>query len=69
MKAQAEYFRLALSKLQSCDLFDEFDKVLPEPPAHGFVSLVHASKEEGVAKGYLVLPHGSVGQRGGAELL
>lgn len=22
----AEYFRLALSKLQSCDLFDEFDK-------------------------------------------
>ncbi|KAK1343825.1 hypothetical protein QTO34_014379 [Cnephaeus nilssonii] len=26
--AAAEYFRLALSKLQSCDLFDEFDKWL-----------------------------------------
>uniref|UniRef100_A0A2R8ML01 ST3 beta-galactoside alpha-2,3-sialyltransferase 6 n=1 Tax=Callithrix jacchus TaxID=9483 RepID=A0A2R8ML01_CALJA len=26
MRTSAEYFRLALSKLQSCDLFDEFDK-------------------------------------------
>ncbi|XP_063661199.1 type 2 lactosamine alpha-2,3-sialyltransferase isoform X8 [Pan troglodytes] len=27
MRTSAEYFRLALSKLQSCDLFDEFDKM------------------------------------------
>jgi len=26
IRTSAEYFRLALSKLQSCDLFDEFDK-------------------------------------------
>ncbi|KAM5275256.1 type 2 lactosamine alpha-2,3-sialyltransferase isoform 2-T5 [Hipposideros larvatus] len=27
IRTSAEYFRLALSKLQSCDLFDEFDKM------------------------------------------
>ncbi|XP_054941962.1 type 2 lactosamine alpha-2,3-sialyltransferase isoform X4 [Physeter macrocephalus] len=27
IRTSAEYFRLALSKLQSCDLFDEFDNV------------------------------------------
>nr|XP_030865001.1 type 2 lactosamine alpha-2,3-sialyltransferase isoform X1 [Gorilla gorilla gorilla] len=27
MRTSAEYFRLALSKLQSCDLFDEFDNI------------------------------------------